>query len=131
MKAASVFLGTVAFAALVSPCRADPPLAGARLVATAPAQVFCSSPGELAAYTAAVIRHDPIGFAQFRGCTAVLRGASVQVTQDLGPRGHYFHVVRAVATRPFPLRPVDAYTYSVGLSANHFDTTVPTYQPLP
>ena len=131
MKAASVVLGAAILAAVAVPCRADPPLAGASLIATAPAQVFCSSPGELAAYTAATIRHDPIGVSQFRGCRAVIRGTPVQVLSDLGPSGYYFHVVRAIASPGFPLRPIEAYTYSVGLAPNHFDASLPPYRVLP
>ena len=131
MKATTVILAAAALAAIAVPCRADPPLAGARLIATAPAQVFCSSPGELAAYTASVIRHDPIDSRQFRGCRAFNRGTPVQVLSDLGPSGHSFHVVRAVATPPFPLRPFDAYTYSVGLAPNYFDSSLPPYRFFP
>ena len=125
-----VFLVAAMLASGAVPSRADAPLAGARLIATAPAQVFCSSPQELAAYTAAVIRHDPIK-GLYLGCSAVLRGTPVQVTQDLGPRGYYFHIVRATAVRPFPLRALDAYTYSVGLSPNYFDSSLPPYNPFP
>ena len=131
MKAASLFLGAAALAGMAGPSRADPPLAGARLIATAPAQVFCSSPGELAAYTAAVIRHDPISSSQFRGCRAFNRGTPVQVLADLGPSGHAMHVIRAVASPPFPLRPFDAYTYSVGLAPNYFDSSLLPYKFFP
>ena len=55
----------------------------------------------------------------------------VQVLSDLGPSGRYFHVVRAVATPPFPLRPIDAYTYSVGLAPNFFDSSLPAYRFFP
>ena len=134
MKPAKLVPGVLLAAAMLAsaavPSRADAPLAGARLVATSPAQVFCSSPHELAAYTAAVIRHDPIK-GRYPGCSAVLRGTQVQVTQDLGPRGYYFHIVRATATQPFPLRALDAYTYSVGLSPNYFDSSLPPYNPFP
>ena len=132
MKAASVFLLTSALAtAAASPCRADPPLAGQYLVASSAHQPFCSSPRELAAYTAATIQHDAFPFNAFPGCVTVNRGTPIQVMQDLGPRGHAMHVVKARASLSFPFRSVDAYTYSAGLYPLYYNPLVEQFRAFP
>ncbi len=132
MKAARVFLVSAALlVAAATPSRADPPLAGRTLIASAPHQAFCSSPRELAAYTLASIQHDAFAFNAFPGCVTVIRGTPVQVTEDLGPAGHAMHIVRARAKLSFPFRSVDAYTYSAGLYPLYYNPLVEQFRPFP
>lgn len=132
MKAASVFLVAAIMAtASAAPCRADPPLAGQYLIGASPGQPFCSSPRELAAYTLATIQHDAFAFNAFPGCVTVNRGTPIQVTQDLGPRGHAMHVVKARASLSFPFRSIDAYTYSAGLYRLYYNPLVEQFRAFP
>lgn len=132
MKAASVFLVTAVLASAVAlPCRADPPLAGQYLIASSAHQPFCSSPRELAAYTAATIDHDALPLAAFPGCVTVNRGTPIQVMQDLGPSGHAMHVVRARASLSFPFRAIDAYTYSAGLYPLYYNPLTEQFRNFP
>ena len=132
MKAASVFLATAVLTSTIAvPCRADPSLAGQYLIASSAHQPFCSSPRELAAFTAATIQHDAFAFNAFPGCITVNRGTPIQVTEDLGPSGHAMHVVKARASLSFPFRSIDAYTYSAGLYPLYYNPLVEQFRNFP